>query len=206
MEGYTIEMGELQQSILKHIFECKSKSENANHIAKSLGLAQPTVFKSIQLLLKENYLESQQSTKHTEKKLTLTDKGAAAAVLLGVTFDQFENHYKRQRHPDIRNLQFIKSMFKMPEKRDFMIKKGMEYAFKNNYFGEGSTIKQLSQEELKNLRIYMAMEYIKSLPPTTNIRSIKEFIDRYQLDKEIMKEYLNKQKQFAEVLLKELDK
>ena len=37
MAGYTVELGELQQSILKHIFECTSKSENANHIAKALG-------------------------------------------------------------------------------------------------------------------------------------------------------------------------
>ena len=152
-------------------------------------------------------MESQQSSKRREKKLTLTDKGAAAAVvLLGVTFDQFENHFKRQRHPDIQNLQSIKSIFKTPEKRDFMFKKAMEYAFKNNYFDEGSSIKQLSQEELKNLRLSMAMEYINSLPPTSSVHSLKEFIDRYQLDKEIMKEYLNKQKQFANMLLKELDK
>jgi hypothetical protein len=52
----------------------------------------------------------------------------------------------------------------------------------------------------------MAMEYINSLRPTSNIHNLKEFIDRYQLDKEIMKEYLNKQKQFANMLLKELDK
>jgi hypothetical protein len=87
-----------------------------------------------------------------------------------------------------------------------MFKKAMEYAFKNNYFDEGSSIKQLSQEELKNLRLSMAMEYINSLPPTSSVHSLKEFIDRYQLDKEIMKEYLNKQKQFANMLLKELDK
>jgi DNA-binding MarR family transcriptional regulator len=206
MEGYTLKLGELQQKILKHIFECTSESENANHIAKSLGLAQPTVFKSIQSLLQENYLESQQKAKRTEKTLTLTGKGAAAAVLLGVTFDQFEDHFKRQRHPDIQNLQSIKSMFKMPEKRDFMFKKAIEYAFKNNYFDEGSSIKQPSQEELKNLKLSMAMEYIKSLPPTSNVHNLKEFIDRYQLDKETMKEYLNKQKQVADLLLKELDK
>jgi DNA-binding MarR family transcriptional regulator len=206
MEGYTPKLGELQQKILKHIFECTSESENANHIAKSLGLAQPTVFKSIQSLLQENYLESQQKAKRTEKTLTLTDKGAAAVVLLGVTFDQFENHFKRQRHPDIQNLQSIKSMFKRPEKRDFMFKKAIEYAFKNNYFDEGSSKKQPSQEELKNLKLSMAMEYIKSLPPTSNVHNLKEFIDRYQLDKETMKEYLNKQKQVADVLLKELDK
>jgi DNA-binding MarR family transcriptional regulator len=206
MEGYTTALGELQQRILKHIFECSERSENVNHIAKSLRLAQPTVFKSVQSLLQENYLESEQKSKRTQKTLTLTDKGAAAAVLLGVSFDKFENYYKRQRHPDIRNLQFIKSMFKTPEKRDLMIKKGMEYAFKNNYFDEGSTMKELSQEELKEFRIHMAMEYIKSLEPTSNIHNLKEFIERYQLDKEIMKEYLNKQKKFADMLLKELDK
>jgi hypothetical protein len=81
----------------------------------------------------------------------------------------------------------------------------MEYAFKNNYF-EGSTIRQRTEEELKNLRLYMAMEYIKSLGPISNIHNLKEFIDRYQLDKEIMKEYLNNQKKFADVLLKELNK
>src|SRR5919112_2028207 len=120
MKDYTTELGELQQRILKHIFECTSKSENASHIAKSLGLAQPTVFKSIQPLLQENYLESKQKAKCTEKILTLTDKGAAVAVvILGVSFDQFENHYKRQRHSDLQMmLQLIKRIFKTPEKRD----------------------------------------------------------------------------------------
>ena len=163
MAGYTVELGELQQSILKHIFECTSKSENANHIAKSLGLAQPTVFKSIQSLLQANYLESQQKAKRTEKTLTLTDKGAAAAVVsLGATFDEFENHFKRQKHSDMQTLQFIKGIFKTPEKRDFMIKKAMEYAFKNNYFDEGNTIRHLSEEELKKLGMNMAIEYINS--------------------------------------------
>jgi DNA-binding MarR family transcriptional regulator len=207
MKGYTAELGELQQKILKHIFECTSKSENTSHIAKSLGLAQPTIFKSVQSLLKENYLESEQKAKRTEKTLTLTDKGAAAAVVtLGATFDQFENHYKRQRHSDIQMmLQLIKRIFRTPEKRDLFIKKSMEYAFKNKYF-EGTNIRQLTEEESKKFKLYMAIEYINSLGPTSNVHSLKEFIDRYQLDREIMKEYLIKQKQFADLLLRELDK
>jgi DNA-binding MarR family transcriptional regulator len=204
MRSYTTALGELQQKILKHIFECTSKLENANHIAKTLGLAQPTVFKSIQSLLQENYLESEQKAKRTQKTLTLTDKGAAAVVLLGVTFDEFENHYKG--HQDMQTLQFIKRVFKTPKKRDFMLKKAMEYAFKNNYFDEGNTIRQLSEEELKKLRMNMAIEYINSLGPTSNIPGLKEFIDRYELDREFMKECLNNQKKFADILLKELDK
>ena len=206
MEGYTAELGELQQKILKHIFECTAKSENVSHIAKSLGLAQPTVFKSAQSLLQENYLESEQKATRTQKTLTLTEKGAAAAVvILGVSFDEFENYYKRQRHPDRENLSNIKAIFKTPEKRDFLIKKAMEYALKNNYF-EGSTIKQRTEEQVKNLKLYMAMEYIKSLERNSDIHNLKEFINRYQIDKKIMKEYLNNQKKFTEELLKELDK
>jgi DNA-binding MarR family transcriptional regulator len=207
LEGYTAELGELQQKILKHIFRCTAKSENVSHIAKSLGLAQPTVFKSVQSLLQENYLESEQKSKRTQKTLTLTDKGAAAAVVtLGASFDEFENYYKRQRHPDREKLQNIKRIFKTPEKRDLMIKKAMEYAFKNNYFDEGSTTRQLTEEELKKLRMNMAMEYINSLGPTSNIPGLKEFIDRYELDREFMKECLNNQKHIADLLLKELDK
>jgi predicted transcriptional regulator len=206
MKGHTAELGELQRRILKHIFECTSTSENANHIAKSLGLAQPTVFKSIQLLLQENYLESQQKAKRREKTLTLTEKGAAAVVVtFGASFDEFENYYKRQRHPDREKLQNIKRIFQTPEKRDLMIKKAMEYAFKNNYFDEGST-RQLTEEELKKLRMNMAMEYINSLGPTSDIPGLKEFIDRYELDRKFMKECLNNQKHFADLLLKELDK
>jgi hypothetical protein len=80
----------------------------------------------------------------------------------------------------------------------------MEYAFKNKYF-EGTNIRQLTEEESKKFKLYMAIEYINSLPSTSNIRGLKEFIDRYQLDREFMKGYLIKQKQFADLLLKELD-
>ena len=190
----------------------KQKTRSVSHIAKELRVLQPSVYRSVDLLIKEKYLLKENDftrksgQKYVEKNLILTEKGAAAAVILGGTFDEFENYFKRQRHPDIEILQFIKRIYKTSEKRDLIIKKAMEYAFKNNYFDKGSTIRQLTEEELKKLRLYMAMEYINSLGPTSNIRSLKEFIDRYQLDREIMKEYLNQQKQFADLLLRELDK
>jgi DNA-binding MarR family transcriptional regulator len=209
-----LELGEVQKQILKHFFLCKEnkRPESVSHIAKELRVLQPSVYRSVDLLIKEKYLLKENDftrksgQKYVEKNLILTEKGAAAAVILGGTFDEFENYFKRQRHPDIEILQFIKRIYKTSEKRDLIIKKAMEYAFKNNYFDKGSTIRQLTEEELKKLRLYMAMEYINSLGPTSNIRSLKEFIDRYQLDREIMKEYLNQQKQFADLLLRELDK
>jgi DNA-binding MarR family transcriptional regulator len=199
---------------LKHFFLCKEnkRPESVSHIAKELRVLQPSVYRSVDLLIKEKYLLKENDftrksgQKYVEKNIILTEKGAAAAVILGGTFDEFENYFKRQRQPDIEILQFIKRIYKTSEKRDLIIKKAMEYAFKNNYFDKGSTIRQLTEEELKKLRLYMAMEYINSLGPTSNIRSLKEFIDRYQLDREIMKEYLNQQKQFADLLLRELDK
>ena len=79
MEGYT-KLGDLQQKILKHIFVCKSKTENATHIAKSLDLAQPTVRKSVESLIKEGYLKATQQHKRAEKVLALTYIGAATVI------------------------------------------------------------------------------------------------------------------------------
>ena len=76
-------LGDLQQKILKHVFECSSKAENTSHIAKSFGLAQPTVWKSIKSLIKEDYLKDTQQHKRAEKVLTLKDKGIASVIALG---------------------------------------------------------------------------------------------------------------------------
>lgn len=198
MKGYTLELGELQQKILKHIFECTSESENANHIAKSLGLAQPTVFKSIQLLLQENYLESEQKGKRSEKTLTLTEKGAAAAVILGITNDEIINYFKRTRSEHIssdKEVEFFQKFkqiaIREPDKQDLLIRKMMEYFLKNNYFDEIGAAKDLSVDEIKMLLTYVAVEYYNAVG---NPSTIKDLVDKYSLDKKQLKEILERQK------------
>ena len=74
------QLGELQQKILKHIFNCTADSENASHIAKALGLKQPTVYESIQSLIKDRFLQSiKQVHRRGERVLQVTHKGAVTA-------------------------------------------------------------------------------------------------------------------------------
>ena len=71
------QLGELQQKILKHIFNCASDSENVSHIAKAIGLKQPTVYESIQSLIKDRFLQSKKQVhRRGERILQVTHKGA----------------------------------------------------------------------------------------------------------------------------------
>jgi DNA-binding MarR family transcriptional regulator len=209
MKGDIPKIGELQQKILKHIFECTSESENANHIAKSLGLAQPTVLKSIQLLMQENYMESQQKSKRTEKMLTLTEKGAAAAVLLGISNDEIINYFKRTRSEHIssdKEVEFFQKFkhiaIKEPDKQDLLIRKMMEYFLKNNYFDEIGAAKHLSTDEFKRLLTYVAIEYHNALG---NPRKIRDLVDKYSLDKKQLKDILEKQKLMIDSMIRQLE-
>ena len=75
------------QKILQHIIECERPEyiETVSHIARSLHLAQPTVFKSVKNLTRAHYLEY-----GAYGDLIVTGKGAAAAIILGVIVDRIE--------------------------------------------------------------------------------------------------------------------
>ena len=89
-------MGDLQKKILGHMLECTSELENTNHISKALGLAQPTIFKSIQLLEKEKYVQTRQENPHGIRTLKLTDKGVAAALVAGEEKDNIYSYLQRR--------------------------------------------------------------------------------------------------------------
>ena len=68
-------LGTLQKKIIEHMVNCTLESENTNHIGKALGLSQPTIFKSIQSLEKDKFIQTRQKYERGKRTLTLTDKG-----------------------------------------------------------------------------------------------------------------------------------
>jgi DNA-binding MarR family transcriptional regulator len=201
------QLGELQQKILKHIFNCTADAENASHIAKALGLKQPTVYESVQSLIKDKFLQSKrQSHKRGEKVLQVTHKGAAAAVMLGISFENLENYTKKYDTEFFTFfVQALKRITTTVRKRDLLIKMALEYALKNNFFEQGY-LREISAEETKKFQLYIASEYISSLGPATNIKNLKDFVDRYELDKEYLKAIFSYQKNIFEKFLNELNK
>lgn len=89
-------LGNLQERIIKHMVECRLESENTNHIGKALGLSQPTVFKSIQSLEKDNFIQTKQEFQRGKRTLTLTDKGAAVALFSGNEKGRIHSYLQRR--------------------------------------------------------------------------------------------------------------
>jgi hypothetical protein len=95
-------------------------------------------------------------------------------------------------------------MIKAPEKRNFMLQKAMDYALRNNLFEEGY-MKQMTEEESKKFVRYIIVEYLKSLGPSSNLDTAEQFINRYGMDKDSLKIFLNQQKLAIDILLKKLE-
>ncbi|CAN5160829.1 hypothetical protein BH18THE2_BH18THE2_23320 [soil metagenome] len=184
---------------MKHFFGCKDPGpESVSHISKEIGVLQPSVHRSVDLLIKNKYLLKEIAYTVGEKKLITTDKGAAAAVLLGITNDQLIGYFRKIRHdyPSARDYdQFFQQFnhlinIREPKKRDVLIRKMMVYLLKNNYFNELGFVK-ISSDEFKKLLTYVAIEYRNAVGKP---RTISDIVEQYGLDKKQLIDMLNKQK------------
>ncbi len=202
------ELGDVQKEILKHILVCNEDSENISHISKAIGKFQPSVQRSAELLIEQDYLTKSQRYSKRKKEVQLTEKGAAAALLLGGNIDQLEEYYDKMDKRAQQIFQTLKVIFKHPEKREQYIKKGIEYYFRNNFFEEGQTRQELTEEERKRLslaQLHIAQESFESVLETKAIRDFGEFLDRYKIDRDLMRDYLNQRKKVIERALNEID-
>ena len=214
MGSYTKVLGRLQQKILKHILECTAESENTSHIADSFRLKQPTVHKSVQSLIDNNYLEFEQEHPHTEKKLTVTPKGAAAAiVIVGADFNELKDYTERRHLDDKYALKFLMKLLTTlvspmsTERNKYTFKKAMEYYLKNNYFDAGN-LKKLTDKQRGNFQRFIVVESLKYSQDSKSGESantIKEFIDKIGIDKKFIHSYLFQSRLVIDKILSELE-
>jgi hypothetical protein len=210
------ELGELQKQILKHFFICKdNRPESVSHITKALRVLQPSVYRSVDLLIKEKYLLKEKEfsrksgQKYVEKDLIVTGKGAAAAVLLGISNNDIINYFERRKsrynfyNDEIKFFQKFKQIaISEPNKQHLLIRKMMEYFLKNNYFDEIGGAKDLSDDEFKRLLTYVAVEYHNAVGKP---RTIRDLVNKYSLDKKQLKDMLEKQKLRIDSIIRQLE-
>jgi hypothetical protein len=209
------ELGALQKQILRHFFLCKeNKPESVSHITKALRVLQPSVYRSVDLLIKEKYLLKEKEfsrksgQKYVEKDLIVTGKGAAAAVLLGISNDDIINYFERRKskynfyNDEIEFFQKFKQIVKEPGKQSLLIRKMMEYFLTNNYFDEIGAAKDLSDDEFKRLLTYVAIEYHNAVGKP---RTIRDLVDKYSLDKKQLKDILEKEKSKIDSIIRQLE-
>jgi hypothetical protein len=208
------ELGELQKKILRHFFDCKAKpmvAESVSHISKHLGVLQPSVHRSVEILRNDKYLLKDDKYTVGEKGLVLTEKGAAAAVLLGISTDDVTSYFKKIRRKDItgqaddlvgffNNIRQLEGIGE-PSKQDLLIKKMMEYYLEKNYFDEMGGAKQLDQEDFRRLLAYIAVQYHTALGKP---RSIRDVMEKYGIDKKLVTKTLEQEKSKIDSLIREL--
>jgi hypothetical protein len=158
-----LKLSEEQGKILWHLFECDIVApESVSHISKSIRLSQPSVHRSVSSLIKNKYLvkdnkpmRSGKGKMSFEKALYVTDKGAAAAVVLGITLGQLQNYlnkfaFKNRSASDlVAYIKRFKGLYRVPEIREFIAKRIMEYLLNNNCFSEFGTLIYPSGYEFK---------------------------------------------------------
>ena len=196
----TEQLSDLQQKILKHILECKEKNESVSHISKKLGTLQPAVFRSIKSLIEEGYLKKEREYTEREKLLSLTEKGAAVAFLLGARHQEHRNklseYFGKKLGSNLRTLYQVVYR-EEPSNRESVINKAMEYWLKNNLF-------QQEKIDTHKLTILILEAALESKSALNQPESIKKLIEKYGLDKNFIINALEEKRKAIDLLISEL--
>jgi hypothetical protein len=212
MKYHKKKLGRLQQKILIYMINHDDHGfVKVSDLWSSLQLSQPTISKSAQSLVKYSYL------KHGEYpgSLYLTDKGVAAAITLGVSYSELKSYVysslSYRPNPLTTRIRFVrgrrailnyirKIVNAYQNKQDFVMKQAVEYALENNYFENGN-FRVLTNEEAQIFKLYIALKYIDEIGdwPT-----LKEFLDKYGLDKDFLRKQLKKRRQYIDSIIQEL--
>lgn len=206
--GYTDHITKLQERILKHIIKCDVQSETASHIAESLGLSGPTVFKSMKLLLKKEYLRSEQPHKRGKRTLTLTQKGDAMAVMLGSSFEEWSKYIHRRRPVDEGVVRYLEGILSSMGARDFYLRLWVRFGLDNNCFEKGGNWKALSEKEMRRfLRSSVAQIMAKSTQSSEagKFDTRKNFIEETGFNKSLLRQYLHQHRLVIDSMINDLD-
>lgn len=200
--------------ILKHFFECDNVTpEGASHISKSINLLQPSVHRSVSSLIKNKYLVKEngwtrkKGKKSFEKALYVTDKGAAASIVLGIKLDQLENYYKKfaSKEPITDAMTIFdrfKALYKVIPKREFLVKKVMECLLNSNSYDHSGRVVYPSGIEFKKILRYVQDSFDQKFG---NAQTVREALEKYGIDKSYLKEAFQKDRDRIDSILRQLE-
>jgi hypothetical protein len=182
-----IELGELQIKILKHMLSCDSAADTVSHISRNINALQPAVFVSTKAMVEKGILTKKgNSPKGKKKELSITDKGIATAILVGIKHrkldeyiesTQYRDEYSRQRH---KLFIMIMELVRTPARRNLILNRALEYMLTHGWYDEEKKI--LNQND----RIYLfthLIPYIFTYP--TEAGSVIELIDKFGIDRKV---------------------
>jgi hypothetical protein len=140
--------------------------------------------------------------------LLITDKGAAAAVVLGISYEEMVNYFMRLSEENssaaeqVVYLKKFENIFQVSDRKEFLVRKMMEYFLKTNLYKEGGIAKWPSQNELKLFLAYMSIEYNNAFG---NVRTVKDLINKYGIDKKVLKTMFEKDRNRIDSIIRSLE-
>jgi hypothetical protein len=99
-------------------------------------------------------------------------------------------------------LKKFENIFQVSDRREFLVRKMMEYFLKTNLYKEGGIAKWPSQNELKLFLAYMSIEYNNAFG---NVRTIKDLLDKYGIDKKVLKTMFEKDRNRIDSIIRSLE-
>lgn len=192
-------LGELQERILNHFFQCDKRIEGIDHVSKAINAKEPSVSRSVHDLLNNKYLQEdekrarEKGNKFFEKANYVTAKGIAyAVVMLGVKGEQIKNYCAKYDHTALAIWDQYCRIFSMPEYRNYIFRKMLEFFLINNIFDDEGHVRQLTEDEFQKMRIFRlsaAKEHFDSLH-SNGIISCNDYLNKCGVDKDLIREYL----------------
>jgi DNA-binding MarR family transcriptional regulator len=190
-------MGELQQNIIKHLFECKNEGvESVSHISRALKALQPAVHRSVKVLEKEGYVVKEKEYDGGVKGVALTSKGGAAAIVLGASpgnkeaILKFNGNYRR----------LLQKYFEgggARERNDPMLKEAMRFILQGK-----------SADKWKGRMTELIAQMVeRAAQPQALFDSgleIKQLVEEYDVDKNELRKVLEEKRQQLDSLIGQL--
>jgi DNA-binding MarR family transcriptional regulator len=191
------QLGQLQQDIIKHIFECKNEGvESVSHISRALNALQPAVHRSVKALEKDGYLIKEKQYTGRVKGVTLTSKGAAAAFLLGASpgnkraiLKINENYKKLMRYSLLGAVPL--------DRNDTVLKEAMRFI-----------LQAKSDDDWRKRRVEVFAQILEGANQPQamfdNGLKLKQIVEKYGMEKEELREIFEQRRQQLDSLIAQL--
>lgn len=196
----TEQLSDLQQKILKHFFECTVKNDTVSHISKEINSLQPAVFRSINSLIKENYLVKEKRAADGERIVKLTEKGAAAAILFNIPHSKAEDYLKKNNLAS--GLEILIDLFRDQNNKDLLLKKGVQYFLEKDWIRK-TTLEE--KEKMQLITFLLADLLIREKVKVKNNEVLK-LINSFHLNSQWLITALQEKRRIIDLLINQLVK
>ena len=151
-------------------------------------------------MINENYLVKEKRTTDGERIIKVTDKGAAAATLLGIPHSKARDYLKKKNLAS--GLKILLYLFREQDNQDLLLKKGAQYFLRKDW------ILKTSLEEKEKMQFFtflLSDLYIREKFKARDNEALIKLINSFHLDSQWLIATLQEKRQIIDLLINQLE-